>query len=228
MRIERIALGTVLVAGLLLFLPRPGEAQEFGLKGGWILADAQDAEGSPLRPALVVSDRASGLAVGGFAVVPLGSWVSLQPEVLFTRREIDIGAGPDIETVTPGEPPLFAPVDSRLQADYLEVPVLLRVSLGGEGVAAHGLLGPSLAVNLAARLEHRIFPRNSSSDAADAVRDLDVGLVLGGGITLGEHLVVEGRYNVGLVDIRDDEALLPGVVPPSRWRSVGLMVGLVF
>lgn len=133
-------------------------------------------------------------------------------------------------TLTEGEPVVLTPVNLLLQADYLEVPILLRSYADDDGLLEHLhlLLGPALGFNLGASLEDRILPQNSRDDVSDAVRDIDLGLVIGVAVTIGSHVVAEARGNVGLLSIPDDGATLRGVPPTSKWRSVGVMLGVTF
>lgn len=229
MHTKRFALGILLVTAFMFSAAPEAAAQEVGIKGGWVLSDSQDPVRSSSPLPVFLSDGRSGFSFGGFAVVPLGSGFALQPEVLFTRREVALAVDPRPPLVEANEIALVAS-DFRMQADYLEVPVLVRLRLNGdEGVRAHGLFGPSFAAKLGARLDRRFLPEDNLPDFSEAVRDLDVGLVFGGGVAFGSRWLVEGRYNLGLVDIRGDSDLLDLVVPSSsKWRSFGVTLGILF
>lgn len=224
---KRIVPAAALVAVFALFVTTPTFAQQVGVRGGWVLSDSQDGEVGPFRLQFI-SDQRSGFSVGGFAVVPLGAGFALQPEASFTRRELAFGTIPEVLPLVESDDPSSVTA-FRMEADYLEIPVLLRIPLGGRDVPVHGLVGPSFAFNLDAGVENRFFPRATFDGFEEAVRDLDVGLVFGGGVTLGSNFVVDGRYNVGLVDIRGSNRVLDGVLPGStKWRSFELTVGFLF
>lgn len=221
---------TLLVVVLIAVLPPvSAAAQELGIKGGWVLADPSRDSSGPETSVPGILDGRSGFSVGGFAVLPVTPLLSFQPEVLFTRRQLVLRPDPDFPTLAIGGLTTFAPIDTEFRADYLEIPALLRITTDVEGVGAHAVVGPSMAFNLGASARSLVFDPGVDTDVSRGVRDLDLGVVLGGGLTLGSRLVVEGRYHHGLVNVlKDDPAARPANLPDMRWRSFGVTVGMIF
>ena len=221
----RVTLASAVVfPSVLLLAISPAQAQEFGIKGGGgsVSASAPSDQVSPER-----FDRGLGFSLGAFMLAPISEHLNVQVEALFSRRTFDLANNPDVPSLA-GNTLLFAPIDRRFRADYLEIPTLLRVPLGRGKLSALALVGPALAINLAAELEDRVFPSNSSPDLTAAVRDLDLAMIFGGAVTIGSRFVVEGRYNVGLLSIRSAAAEASAQVPDVKWRSFGLSAGMIF
>lgn len=82
-----------LIAGLFLSLTNIGIAQEksaetdfreqlrFGLKGGLNNSNVYDAEGNAFS-----ADGKFGLVGGGFLAIPIGKYLGIQPEVLYSQK----------------------------------------------------------------------------------------------------------------------------------------------
>lgn len=62
------------------------------------------------------------------------SELAVQPEVLFSRRRVRLGVVPPLSPLVEGAEVGFVPTVLGMEADYLEVPVLLRLDLGDRGV----------------------------------------------------------------------------------------------
>jgi opacity protein-like surface antigen len=156
-----------------------------GIRGGLNLTDVKfDSEGD--SPSL--SNRL-GFVGGGFVIVPLVSWLEVQPEALYTMK----GARFDEEGI-----------DSSLWLDYVEFPVLARVSRRTSGALRYYLAaGPSLAVRVRARTRTKFGSSTEEMDISDDVERTDFGVVFGGGVEFGS-LVVDARYGLGLKDIDKD------------------------
>lgn len=140
-------------------------------------ADAADAE------------SITGLIAGGYLQIELNDRFALQPELLFSRD----GAKGD----TLG-------LEGTVTLDYIEVPVLLRYSLGHAGRFTQRLFfGPSIRGRLSAEAE----ADNGAVRGLDTlVRPFDFGLVFGAdlGILLGRpEFTFEVRYLLGLTNIDD-------------------------
>ncbi len=107
----------VLVCLLTLVWGSLASAQglSFGARAGINIAEASfdsDAD-SPDTSARI------GIVSGGFVTIPLVSWLELQPEALYSQK----GAGFNEEGI-----------DSSVRLDYVEFPILARVSRRGSGL----------------------------------------------------------------------------------------------
>jgi hypothetical protein len=157
----------------------------FGARAGINIAEASfdsDAD-SPDTSARI------GIVSGGFVTIPLVSWLELQPEALYSQK----GAGFNEEGI-----------DSSVRLDYVEFPILARVSRRGSGLQYYIAGGPSFAVRVRARARADFSGATEEIDISDEVETTDFGVAFGGGIELG-RLVVDARYTFGLKDVDKDD-----------------------
>lgn len=152
----------------------------YGAKVGVNYADVSfDGEG-----AVPTSGRV-GLLAGGFVTIPLRGWLTAQPEVIYTVKGASLNVA-DIET--------------DFIVDYLEVPLLARISIRRNLYAA---VGPSMAFRLRARSRTSFGGSTEELDLKDDVEDFDLGVVGAFGMQMGRW-VFDGRYTHGLSDIDAD------------------------
>ena len=125
---------------------------------------------------------------GGFVKVPLFSSIELQPEVLYSMK----GAKFAEEAI-----------DATLLLDYLEVPVLARLSwrVFDNGFYVAG--GPSFGLRLRARTRAEFSGSTEERDISDDVERFDFGAVAAAGFEFGSF-VVDGRYTHGFSDVDKD------------------------
>jgi hypothetical protein len=148
-------------------------------------------------------DSRTGLMGGLSLVLPLVGGVALQPELLLVSKGAE-GSEPDL----PG-----------IKLNYVEVPVLLRLSLGQGGLMnPHLYAGPYLGYNINCTVE------GTSADCDDvpgiSTKTVDVGGALGGGIdvSLGGLVLTGGlRYSFGISKVADFDA---GAVNESAKNGV--------
>lgn len=167
-----------------LFAQFPG----LGIKGGANLASqeisGEDGGGDEL-------DSFPALVAGAFMTYRLASWLEFQPELLYSVKGSRFEESGFTATVL---------------IDYLEVPLLARVSRrgnGGMGFYAAG--GPYAAFQLRARTRMKFSGSTEDRDVSDDVERADFGFSVGGGVELG-HFVFDGRYVHGLTDVDKDRS----------------------
>ena len=163
-----------------------------GVKAGFVTANV-DEDG--------VDSRFSS-AFGGFAQLPIGRALSVQPEVLYVSK----GFGADVGSV-----------DAEFQLSYLQIPFLLQYHLQTSGTVGPRLFaGPTVAFEIGCDLEGADGSESGSlscDESSDIGFDLvtsktDFGLIFGGGLDVAAGTVMvtlDGRYDVGLSDILDFE-----------------------
>jgi hypothetical protein len=171
----------MLVAG-----PAFAQIPGLGVKGGVNLATQRNSgdEGNSDDIKSLV-----GFVGGAFATFHLVSFLEVQPEVLYSIK----GARADFEGIA-----------SKLLIDYLEVPLLLRVSKRG-GIGYYAAGGPSVAFQMRARTRTKFAGSTEEIDISDQVERLDFGMAIGGGVEIGS-LVFDGRYTHGLYDVDKDKS----------------------
>ena len=159
-----------------------------GVKGGVNLAtqhtsgeDSGDGDGLTSFPALVA---------GVFMTFPLASWIEFQPEALYSVKGSRFeGSG----------------FTSTALVDYLEVPMLARVSRRGGTLGFYVAGGPYVAFRLRARTRTTFSGATEELDIGEETEALDFGLSIGGGVEW-RRLVFDGRYLYGLQNVVKDQS----------------------
>lgn len=182
---KRVAL---LVALLMLAVPALGAAQGIsgGIKGGALFATVPDF--SEIGEEM---DHRLGITGGAFLTLSILPGLAIQPEAIFTQK----GATASL----PGG-------DFSLKLDYLDIPVLARLSFGAAGFKVYGFAGPSFNVRIKAEAEYD----GDTTDISDDVKKSDVSFVAGIGVEISK-LLIEGRWLKSVKDIafEDDVELKP-------------------
>ncbi len=172
------------VAAILLGGTAPALAQGFsmGAKGGVNFADVKfDKSGSTSARWFPVA--------GVFVTLPARFGVTLQPEALYSVKGASLDTG--------GAP-------TSVLIDYLEVPVLARISMTAFGRRVYVAGGPAFGLRLRARTRSAFTGVTEEIDISDDVKRFDLGVAGGGGVEFGA-LVVDARYTFGLTDIDADK-----------------------
>jgi hypothetical protein len=194
-------------------VPAAAQQRQLGIKLG------------PTFPAVAVEDDDGGdaeykrrfaVTFGGFVVIPLNDRVSAQIEALFSPK-----GGKATSDLQEGS--------LKLKLDYAEVPVLARLALtrtSGRSFYVFG--GPAIAIRTGAKVESSInsdgFTIGDSIDVGVDYKRFDIGLVAGVGMDIGQWLVIDGRYNWGLIDVNRN----PDVTVTVRNRVLSFMGGVRF
>ena len=166
-------------AGLLL-LPRPAAAGvQFGLKAGGNMAKPTGADADD--PLATLKSRI-GFTGGIFLAFNFGRVVTIQSEVLYTMKGATYVALDDSYT-------------DKLSADYIEIPLLLKLRIPTPVVQPFVFAGPSVGFKLKEKLE---------SDGEEVpldealLKNNDYGAIFGAGLNLGRNFMVDVRYSLGL------------------------------
>jgi hypothetical protein len=195
----------------ITLLPLGAAAQSVGggVKGGLALADVPNSLDNFDEPGASTSLRV-GFAAGGFLTFRVGGGFSIQPEVLFTQKGVKLEVG---DGALSG--------DVKYQADYLDVPILARVTFG-QGVRGYLFAGPSFDIKLNAKMKVGIMGQAEEEDISDEVEDFEFAVAFGGGVELGP-LLLEARWSEGLSNLNTakDE-------PELKSRTILFLVGFRF
>jgi hypothetical protein len=197
---KRLAPAVLLLAALALPAPARALGLDLGIKGGVSVSEIQS-------DLLDVSNR-TGFVGGGSLGIALVPGFVIQPEVLFVRKgaklPADLGSG-------------------TVDVDYLEIPLLLRLSLlPVKGpVDVRVLAGPVASFNSSGT------PSLAETRAdLKKIKDADYGVAVGSALAFqpgGMRIVAEGRYTFGLTDVLD---LASGA--NGKNRALYAMLGLEF
>lgn len=154
------------------------------------------------------SDTRPGFIGGLFIIWPAGRTFALQTEVLFSQKGAKF------------EGPNFS---ARTTINYVETPVLLRVSSAKSGgMSFHVFAGPSFAFWVSGETTSTVQGQQGTDEIDNDFKRFDLGLTVGAGVEFG-RLVVDGRYTLGLLDVdkQIDEATI-------RNRGFAFMTGVRF
>jgi len=174
---------TVLViaafAGLLA-LPQPAAAGvQFGIKAGGNMAkptgvDAQD-------PLATLKNKV-GFTGGIFLAFNFGRVVAIQWEVLYTMKGATYVALDDSYT-------------DKLYADYIEVPLLLKIKIPLPVIQPFVFAGPSVGFKLQEKLQENGVDVPLTEKL---LKNNDYGAIFGAGVNLGRSLMLDVRYSLGM------------------------------
>ena len=162
----------------------------FGFKAGANYANVYDTKGEDFR-----ADPKFGLAFGAFVAIPIGEYIGIQPEILFSQKGFK-GTGA-IQT---------SKYALARTSTYIDVPVLFAFK-PSEFITV--VAGPEYSFLLE---QKDVFSNNSNvsyqqttSFAGDDVRKSVFGLTGGADIT-AKHLVFGTRIGWDLLDNRADQS----------------------
>jgi len=196
-----------MVLCLVLGASTAAMAQEpvFGVKGGVNFANLNfDLETDEIK-----MDRRTGFVGGLFMIWPGNSRAALQVEALFSQKGSKLSEDG---------------FSGKLKIDYLDVPVLVRLSSGSPNrTSFHVIGGPSVGFKLRARATDDLAEDGSSEDISDDVKSIDFGLVAGVGVDMG-RITVDARQAWGLSNINDD----PEDDEKVKTRTFSVMLGIRF
>lgn len=173
----------------------------------------------------LAKNGATKFTAGVAFILPFSNTIALQPELLFTQK----GAKSTYSIL--GEE-----YSNDLTYNYLDIPLLLRLSLGdtyGEGLGVY-LNGGAYAGYAFNGKTKNITPLGTvetdiSFDDKDNQKRIDFGVAVGGGLTLG-NLFFDLRYNHGINNILDDDANNnnDNGFKKLQHRGLALTAGLIF
>lgn len=164
------------------------------------------------------SDMRAGFVVGGQVVIPMGTAFAFQPEIYYAQK----GAKGSMVDEGSGEQ-----VDITLKNDYIEIPLLARLSIvnQGGGVQPFLLVGPSIGINMSCEIEGESQGVEVSVDCDELVEaeSVDLGAMLGGGLDFPmgtRSFSVGARYTFGFNEVFQDS--------DSKNRVITLLAGITF
>jgi len=129
-------------------------------------------------------DMKAGLYFGGFMNVSLNDQLSFQPELLYSAQ----GWKEDFE----GE-------DLKIKTSYLNIPMLLKMSLGTSN-KVHVYAGPQLGFLLDAKVDID----GTDLDIKDEMNSVDFSFNLGLSYDVSDNMSLDVRYNRGLSKLGDE------------------------
>ncbi len=177
---------TVLViaafAGLIA-LPQPAAAGvQFGLKVGANMAKPTGADAQD--PLETIKSRV-GITGGIFLAFNFGKVVTIQTEVLYTMKGATFVALDDSYT-------------DKLYADYIEIPLLLKLKIPTPGIQPFVFAGPTVGFKISEKADLDGVPIEEA-----LLKNNDYGAIFGAGLNLGRSFMLDVRYSLGLQKVID-------------------------
>jgi len=177
---------TLVVVMLAVSATTFGQGFGFGLKGGLNFGNV-DFDDATLSSA---ASSTTGFHIGAFAKLMITDKIGVQPEIFYSVQ------GTDLEFNIAG----VGNVKSQIDINYLQVPILLRIS---PAPIINFHIGPQFGILLKAESD-------DGTDVEDVKEDFksgDFALAVGAGLDLPMGLSLTLRYVKGLSDSSDDTAV---------------------
>ena len=131
------------------------------------------------------NDSKLGFVGGGFLCLNFGTSFGIRPEILYEQK------GNAISGTT-----------TTTEMDYVEIPILMKFSLGTPAINPAILVGPSFNWNTVA---------TASGGSISNVNSSDIGLV--GGLELDfDKFLISGRYELGLQNVTQNSNVQNGTI----------------
>lgn len=190
---KRLVLSTLLALALVAGVaPAVRAGMAFGVKAGVGV--------SHVNADLFDTDNRTGFVGGVYGTFDLSPMFGVQPELLFVRKGAELFS----TDVTIGGIS-FGSVGSTLDVDYLEIPLLLRISAPNPGpVDLRLLAGPVASIKIDEQI--RLTGLVGYSLDSDQVKTADFGIAVGAAAAIRSasmSVVAEGRYTFGLTNVSD-------------------------
>jgi len=159
---------------------------KIGLRGGLTQADlvGDDVESSDFRP---------GFTGGLLLTYQFNEAFSIQPEVLYSVRG---GKNLDLATTNATE-------SVRARHDFIEIPVLLKLSAPLQIIKPRLYVGPALGFLIDSQINGQDADDSFKSTSFDAVFGGELAFQITGGPL--DEIALDGRYNLGLVNLGDTQ-----------------------
>jgi opacity protein-like surface antigen len=206
----------LLVVLLALFIALPAGAQHrIGFVGGLNLANVS-LDPDP-DPGFDLKNRTA-FGAGGVLDLRLAENVALRFEPMYLQK------GTKVE----GNVDAVGKVEQTVKANYLEMPVLVKLALGTSTTKPYLMAGPTIGFLLSAKTITKAAGQEEEEDIKEFVKDIDFGLDFGAGVSFpagNNAIFVEGRYALGLTNVNDDPD-----DPDTKIKTKGIqfMAGISF
>jgi hypothetical protein len=205
MRGRLVALAGLLALGLA---PVAAQAPALGVLAG-ITSSNITIDGEVISVSL---DSRTAITGGVSVQFPLGSMLALEVDALYTEKGTKISDGGD---------------SAELKLSYIDVPVLLRYTLGTAEAKPFILAGGSLGLKLDCKVGATSGSVSANADCTaineNDQKGLDLGVTFGGGVAFN-RLSLQARYTTGLGDIFDDN----DDTVTSKNKALFLLAGFAF
>ncbi len=216
---------TVLLLTLTTVISTAQTRIDLGFKGGLNIATASID---------VIDDNESKtyFGLGACMEIHVSESFTIQPELLYMKKGTVFSESEIIEIEGV---PVTVTMETESKASFLEIPVLVRISVPTEGkVSPFFIAGPAIAFTMSAKDKITLtasamgesYSESEEVDTKDETASMDIGLVFGGGVDFlltNFKLSLDGRYTMGMSDLADDSDYVE-----VKTRTFSIMVGISF
>lgn len=186
---QTLLVGTFIFLSLNSFAQDFREKLNFGLKAGVNFANVYDSEGEDF-----VADFKTGFAGGAFVTIPLGRFLGIQPEIMFSQKGMKASGS-------------FGLVDYSVKStkSYIDIPLLLAIR-PADFISI--LVGPQFAFQVASKDKFELGNVSSENSSTESFDDLNIrknmfGAHLGLDINI-KHFVISPRAALDFQDNKGD------------------------
>lgn len=177
---------------------------DFGIKAGLTSAnmrgDAVKSLGSLVKQTngIINSGSRTGFYAGGFVDIPLGTDLSIESGLYYTQKGYELKGNLDIK----GIGFLGANASTQLQADYVDIPLLVKLKAG----SFQAFVGPEVSYLTKATLHTTagvlgIKLLNNDREVGSNFNKWDMGVTAGIGYAVTKNLAVQAAYDYGLARV---------------------------
>lgn len=192
-----LLLSAFAAASTVTFAQKASLGVRAGLSAAGMRGDAVSSFNSMIDFAngMITTQDRTGFFAGTYATVPLGNVISIEPALYFAQKGYALRGDLKLK----GAAFLGANAEAKLNTQYVDLPVLLKASLGGFEVFA----GPQISYLVNAGLHTTagvlgINLLNSKIDATNQFNRWDAALTGGIGYKFANGFNVMGSYDHGL------------------------------
>ena len=153
---------------------------------------------------IVTTKTVAGFYAGGFANIPVGNNFSVEPGLYYSAKGYEIGGTYSVK----GIGLLSAQASSRLQSNYIDMPVLLKADFNGFQLFA----GPQVSYLTKASLITRAGVLgfnllNNKMDVTSQLNRWDAAIVAGAGYKFSNGIRLTATYERGLSKVNAGRSL---------------------
>ncbi len=198
---------------------------ELGVKGGLNIATAS-------VDFIDNNESKTYFGFGASLAIHINESFTIQPELLYMQKGTVFR---QFAVVVIEGIPVTVTQETETKGSFLEIPILAKLTIPTSGqVRPSFFAGPAIAFNLSAKDKITLsasamggyYSETEEFDIKDETASIDFGLVLGGGIDFllsNVTLSVDGRYNLGLVNLNDAPTNMD-----FKARTFSILAGLSF
>lgn len=181
---------------------------------------------------LLKSSSTAGFVFGAVANIGINEMFSIQPELLYSQQGVMQEMSADFFGVA-------FKVKARTRLNYINLPVLAKVSFGPENIKGFVTAGPTFGYLLGGNVKSEVEAggqteeetQDLSDDDLENMNRMDIGLSFGAGVALGAgpgNLNIDLRYGLGLSDINKIDGPKPDNYEAAKNGVFSISVAYLF